>query len=135
MLTHIEARRRIIAMVPACKGWKRYEVVAQPGKAPPWIVLKFIENQRLTTESLAVTTKIAKLEIRVVGETAVGIGVICDKMCDALQGAWPGRPFGRISLDVDSGVYPSELVDRHQPAVPHARPAFPCQLGRLLTRI
>ncbi len=140
MLTHIEARRRILAMVPACKGWKRYEDVAQPGKAPPWIVLKFIENQRLTTESLAVTTKLATLEIRVVGDTADGIGVrltteslavttklatleirvvgdtadgigvICDKMCDALQGAWPGRPFGRISLDVDSGVYPSELV-------------------------
>lgn len=109
-LTHIEARRRILAMVPACKGWKRYEDVAQPGKAPPWIVLKFIENQRLTTESLAVTTKLATLEIRVVGDTADGIGVICDKMCDALQGAWPGRPFGRISLDVDSGVYPSELV-------------------------
>lgn len=109
-ITHMEARRRVLARVPACKGWARYEDVAQSGKDPPWIVIKFIENQRLTTESLAVTTKLATLEIRVVGDTADGIGVICDKMCDALQGARLGRPFGRISLDVDSGVYPSELV-------------------------
>lgn len=109
-ITHMEARRRVLARVPACKGWARYEDVAQSGKDPPWIVIKFIENQRLVTESLAVTTKLATLEIRVVGDTADGIGVICDKMCDALQGARLGRPFGRISLDVDSGVYPSELV-------------------------
>lgn len=109
-ITHMEARRRVLARVPACKGWARYEDVAQSGKDPPWIVLKFIENQRLTTEALTVTTKLATLEIRVVGDTADGIGVICDKMCDALQGARLGRPFGRISLDVDSGVYPSELV-------------------------
>ena len=109
-LTHMQARRRILNMVPNCKGWARYEDVAQSGHDPPWIVLKFIENQRLVTESLAVTTKLATLEIRVVGDTADGIGVICDKMCDALHGAWPGRPFGRISLDVDSGVYSSELV-------------------------
>ena len=107
-ITHMEARRRVLAMVPNCKGWARYEDVAQSGKDPPWIVIKFIENQRLVTESLAVTTKLATLEIRVVGDTADGIGVICDKMCDALQGAWPGPP-------------------------PDARAAFPCQLGSLLT--
>ena len=109
-ITHMEARRRVLAMVPNCKGWARYEDVAQSGKDPPWIVIKFIENQRLVTESLAVTTKLATLEIRVVGDTADCIGVICDKMCDALQGAGPGRPFGRIRRDVDSGVYASELV-------------------------
>lgn len=109
-ITHMEARRRVLAMVPNCKGWARYEDVAQSGKNPPWIVIKFIENQRLVTESLAVTTKLATLEIRVVGDTADGIGVICDKICDALQEAWPGPPFGRIRLDIDSGVYASELV-------------------------
>lgn len=109
-LTHIEARRRILNMVPATPGWRRFEDVAQSSAHPPWIVLKFVQDGQLDTEALAVTTRLATLEIRVVGDTADGIGVICDKMCDALQGAWPGRPFGRISLDVDSGVYPSELV-------------------------
>ncbi len=109
-ITHMEARRRILNMVPDCKGWARYEDVAQSGHDPPWIVLKFVQDELLVTEALAVTTKLAMLEIRVVGDTADGIGVICDRMCDALQGAWPGRPFGRIRLDVDSGVYASELV-------------------------
>lgn len=109
-ITHMEARRRVLAMVPNCPGWTRYEDVAQSGHDPPWIVLKFVQDELLVTEALAVTTKLATLEIRVVGDTADGIGVICDKMCDALQGAWPGPPFGRIRLDVDSGVYASELV-------------------------
>lgn len=109
-ITHMQARHRILAMVPACPGWKQYEDVAQSGKDPPWIIVKFVQNDRLTAESLSTTTRLAVLELRVVGDTADGIGVICDKLITTLDGAYPGRPFGRIVLDVDSGVYPSELV-------------------------
>lgn len=111
MTSYAQARAAIISLIPALKGWTVYTDGIATGKKPPWIVVSLSENGREHTEGLAATNHLAKLNVRVVSTSETSIGVICDKLISALDGASPGGGVGSLVPDIDSGVYASELID------------------------
>lgn len=110
MATYLQARKQVLALVPALKGWKTWLGVPAQGASPPWVVVSFTEFDRQHTESLATTSHVGRLDIRVVGETDESIGIVCGKLQAALDGAWPGNGFSKLVPERDSGVYSAELV-------------------------
>lgn len=108
---YARARAAIIGLLPDLKGWKVYTDGIATGKKPPWIVVSLSENGREHTEGLAATNHLATLDVRVVSTSETSIGVICDKLTSALDGASPGCGVGSLVPDIDSGVYASELID------------------------
>ena len=69
MATYLQARKQVLSLVPALKGWKTWLGVPAQGASPPWVVVSFSEFDRQHTESLATTSHVGRLDIRVVGET------------------------------------------------------------------
>lgn len=110
MTGYAQARAAVIALLPELKGWTVYTDGIATGAHPPWVVVSLSENGREHTERLATTNHLATLDIRVVGSSELGIGIVCDKLTAALDGASPGNGVASLLPDKDSGVYASDLV-------------------------
>lgn len=110
MVAYVDARDRVLALVPKLPGWRTYLGVPAQGASPPWVVVSFSETRRDSTESLCTCSHMGRLDIRVVGENDESIGIVCDRLQSALDGAYPGNGLGCLVPDRDSGVYQAELV-------------------------
>lgn len=96
-------------MVPDLKGWRMFRDGLAIGGSPPWIVVGLNPDSTLRGEALNATACSGSLDIRVVGESQLGIGIACEKLQQALDGAYPGSGFSRLIPDKDSGIFASEL--------------------------
>ena len=109
VIPHLDAKRRVMGLLPVMDGWAVFEDVAT-GAHPPWIVVRFGQIGRALSEAVAVTSRIYTLEVRVVGASADSVNVACDRYQEALDGRHPDG-MGALVPDVDSGVYAAELTD------------------------
>ena len=109
MTSYADARASVIALLPELTGWKVYADGIATGQSPPWIVVSFSETGRDHAEALNTTNHRGVLDIRVVGTSELGIGIVCDKLTTALDGAKPEKVASLIP-DIDSGVYASDLM-------------------------
>lgn len=109
VLGHLDAKGRVRRLLPAMDGWRVYEDVAT-GPAPPWIVVRFGQSGRDTSEAVAVTSRLFTLDVRVVAASADAVNVACERYQEALDGAHPAG-MGALVPASDSGVYASELTD------------------------
>ena len=110
MSGYANARAAVIGLLPELKGWKVYTDGIATGAKPPWIVVSMSEDGRQVSEGGHTTNHLGKLDIRVVSLSELGIGIVCDRLTAALDGAHADGVSALIP-DVDSGVYASELVD------------------------
>jgi hypothetical protein len=107
----MQARVAIVALIPEFQGWDVFLDGIATGKHPPWIVVSLSENGRDHSEGLATNSHRATLDIRVVSTSETSIGVVCDKLASALDGARPNTQIAVLTPNSDSGVYASDLVD------------------------
>ena len=110
MTSEAEARRQVMALLPSLPGWTVWTDVPAQGQSPPWVVVQFSENDRDQSEAAVTSLHIGVLDIRVVGESAESVGIVCDRLSRTLDGAWPGNGMSCLVPIRDSGAYSAELV-------------------------
>ena len=111
MTSYLDARSAVVALLPALSGWTVYEDGVATGSSPPWIVVSFSETDRETSEGGSTSNHVGRLDIRVVGPSERGIGVVCDRLMQSLDHARP--PSGGVAPLIpltDSGTYASDLM-------------------------
>ncbi|WP_143248884.1 hypothetical protein [Bifidobacterium tissieri] len=106
----MEAKQRVLALMPDMSGWTVYPDGVATGAHPPWIVVQFDEIDRGLSEAVRATGCLWRLTIRVVGETPDGVNVACARLHDRLDGRMPDR-MGALIPYSDSSVYASELTN------------------------
>lgn len=110
MTGYTNARSAVLNLMPSLPGWKVWKGVPAQGSRPPWVVVSFSEFDRHGTETMRTSTHVGRLDIRVVGETDESIDIVCAKLQQALDGAYPGSGFSCLTPERDSGVYSAELT-------------------------
>ena len=111
MTSYLDARSSVVTLLPDTPGWTVYADGVATGSSPPWIVVSFTETDRETVEGGATTNHVGRLDVRVVGPSETGIGIVCDRLIHELDHARPAS--GGVAPLVpftDSGVYASDLM-------------------------
>lgn len=108
-ITMLDAKQRILTLMPPMPGWTVYHDMAT-GMSPPWIVIRIRETGRDLTEAVAVTNRMITVDVRVVSDTADGIDIACMQYQQALDGVHP-QGMGALVPYTDSGIYSSDVLN------------------------
>ena len=108
-MNHLEAKSRVMQLMPDMPGWPVHWNTAT-GPAPPWIVVRLLNAGIALNEAVNVTCRVWELDIRVVGADEDGVNIACERLQDAFDGRHPDGMAALVPYR-DSGVYASELTD------------------------